>query len=253
MLMKIMNYRVTYNNGQPTIEQKVKKTFCGISYDGWQVTTTGKLQDAAQAFMDNINPKEFSYKHRIEPKFTIDGVTYYHFPDITNMPAMRYSTALTYIKESSMNCDREYLKGFVEAIYGYINNNTNTINIVEIVSRLRDLKERLEFAYVPDLVYKEASVLYFDESENPEDYDWEYNRRKIEKWKSLGDDFFLQTLAKGLAPSDAISQENSQTYMTILDMMDKKTTKDLFSSLSQTMSKEQLNNFSELRIRAEQQ
>lgn len=245
-----MNYRITYNNGEPTIERKVKKSILGIPYSGWEVSMTGRLQDAAQAFKDNLFPKKFDTKKHIEVAFVFEGVTYYHIPDMTHMSPMRYAVALTYMKESSMRCDRTHLEGFIKATYDNINTSTGSINLVNIVTLLKDLKERLEFAYVPDLVYKEASVVYFDETESPEDYDWEYNRKKIEKWKAAGADFFLQTLAKDLVLSDVISQENSATYMMTLEMMDKQSVKNLLDSLPANMSKEQSQNFSELRMRA---
>jgi len=64
------------------------------------------------------------------------------------------------------------------------------------------LSERLEFIYDTDLVYKLASVVYFDEKENPEDYDWTYNQKKIDKWKKDKsiNDFFLTMPIADLVP-----------------------------------------------------
>jgi cell shape-determining protein MreC len=56
-------------------------------------------------------------------------------------------------------------------------------DLFELMKLNNQLSERLEFIYDTDLVYKLASVVYFDEKENPEDYDWTYNQKKIDKWK----------------------------------------------------------------------
>jgi len=76
------------------------------------------------------------------------------------------------------------------------------IDLCVFIKTHQPLAERLEFIYDTDLVYKLASVVYFDEKENPEDYDWTYNQKKIDKWKKDKsiNDFFLTMPIADLVP-----------------------------------------------------
>ena len=102
-----------------------------------------------------------------------------------------------------MKCTRAYLTAHTKAINNILAKTPfKTTDLFELMKLNNQLSERLEFIYDTDLVYKLASVVYFDEKENPEDYDWTYNQKKIDKWKKDKsiNDFFLTMPIADLVP-----------------------------------------------------
>lgn len=157
----------------------------------------------------------------VEPAFTHDGVTYYHFPDQFRVPAGRQFQALTYYEELQMRVDKGYLEEFVKA-GKKIFSDPKKINIPDLVKMFTFLEERMKLMPMPDYIYRLASVIYFDETESPYDYDFVYNQKKIEKWKEAGDvlDFFLQTPLGDLIRSWGFADANSKMYFPILKKAD---------------------------------
>jgi hypothetical protein len=102
-----------------------------------------------------------------------------------------------------MKCTKGYLVKHTQAVKNLLAKPKFTTNdLFEIAKLNNQLSERLEFIYDTDIVYKLASVVYFDENENPEDYDWTYCIKKIEKWKKDKsiNDFFLSMPIAELIP-----------------------------------------------------
>lgn len=160
--------------------------------------------------------------------FTIAGTRYYRAEDHFNNPYKRALTAVAFYNEYRSRVSREYLTEHVTA-------NTKTISdlrksfqvsnakidlnkifslIVDIEKANIFLKERLDFIIEPDLLYKLASVIFFDESESPYDYDMAYNQQKINLWKKeMGTkDFFLQMPIIELVPYLKDSNIDFQSY-----------------------------------------
>jgi hypothetical protein len=85
-----------------------------------------------------------------------------------------------------------------------------------------NLKERLGLMPLSDSIYKMASVIFFDDSESPYSYDFEYNKSKIEEWKQSGEtlDFFLSRLSTELIPSLQPATGNAKTYFQVTEKID---------------------------------
>ncbi len=132
-------------------------------------------------------------KHPISFAFECGGIKYYQFDDPLNTPYKRGFTALTFYREMRMHCTLEFLTKHVAAIEKIISNPAS-IHIGKIAILTNQLKERLEFVFEPETAYKFASVVYFDESEDPTLYDFKQGQKKIAHWKKHASvhDFFLQ-------------------------------------------------------------
>ena len=76
------------------------------------------------------------------------------------------------------------------------------------------LKQRLELPKEPDLMYKLASVVFFDQHENPLVYEFKYGENKIKFWKknTTLTDFFLQKPLRELIPYLEYAGENLETF-----------------------------------------
>ena len=64
------------------------------------------------------------------------------------------------------------------------------------------LGERLTFPFEPEIGLKLASVVYFDDTENPYEYDAKYATEKINKWRAGAGvrDFFTREPLTELIP-----------------------------------------------------
>jgi hypothetical protein len=170
----------------------------------------------------NRNKIPFDTKHVVELAFTVGGVDYFSFVDTLNTPYERALSALIYYKEISMNCDHEFLEQHTQAIDKVM--NANPINIYQI-KQLNDLlKQRLALPKDPELLWKLASVIYFDKNESPYVYDFEYSKKKIVHWKqhSQTKDFFLQHQLTELIPYLKYAGESLDQYSMMTEEFKKK-------------------------------
>lgn len=139
-------------------------------------------------------------KHIIEPAFEIAGIQYFHFNDVFQIPYERGLMALAVYEETRMKCSREYLTKHVEITRELL--HSNKVDIFKINQLNEQLNERLTLILDTDLLYKLASIVYFDAKENPALYEADYCAKKIELWKKHKGtaDFFLQKPLLELIP-----------------------------------------------------
>lgn len=159
---------------------------------------------------------QFETKHVVEWAFKVNGVDYYCHADPLNGPYERALTALVFYKEMSMNIDHEFLQRHVEATHKLL--TSNPIDVFKI-KQLNDLLlQRIKLPKDPELLYKLASVVYFDGNESPVVYDFEYGKKKIEFWKQNASvkDFFLQKPLVKLMPFLQQYDENLDTFFQVV-------------------------------------
>lgn len=139
----------------------------------------------------------------IEFAFESGGTKYYKHTVEANIPFKRALKVISIYNELDMKCTKGYLQKHTQAVKNLLAKpKFTTSDLFEIAKLNNQLTERLEFIYDTDIVYKLASVVYFDANENPEDYDWTYCAKKIEKWKKDKsiNDFFLSMPISELVP-----------------------------------------------------
>lgn len=151
----------------------------------------------------------------IVPVFEVNGVTYYKVESEFNMNCERALKCITFYQEMQQRVDREYLLAHTKAMSDKKKKGQLTIQDITDIFQWNDqLAERLNWIMDSDLIYKLASVVYFDENEDPRVYDFDYNRKKIDIWKrnmSIGD-FFLSRPILELAPYLKDSGVNLEEY-----------------------------------------
>lgn len=173
--------------------------------------------------------------HRIEPAFTVGGIEYFQFPDILSMGFERALSALAFYEELRMRTTREYLDAHCMAVENILS-DPKKINVAQLAILNKNLQDRLKMVVEPQIVYKLASVLYFDNTENPYRYDYQYGVTKIERWKKEKSlkDFFLSTPIKDLIPGLSTYEENLESYSRVVEMLNDKTLTSILSTLSDT-------------------
>jgi hypothetical protein len=156
----------------------------------------------------------------IEYAFTVGGTDYYQHTDEMNMPYRRALKALTFYKELDMKCDRLYLESHIKAMENLFAGKKIGFEEMSKMKRLNDqLSERVSWVLVDDHVYKIASVRFFDRSENPNDYDFKYNEKKIALWKEHepAKDFFLREPILRLVPFLRSAPIDLESYSMVVD------------------------------------
>lgn len=192
--------------------------------------------------LEGIKPKEFfpDSKHIIIYAFTIGERHYFRFDDPLNMPYDRALKCLVYFKELDMNCDRPFLKAHTEAIDNlFKKSSVNIDDLVTIRNLNNQLKARLELPKEPDLMYKMAAVVFFDQSENPITYEFKYGENKIRAWKrnTTLTDFFLQKPLIELIPYLQNAGENLDMFSRMVERTTESQLDELLPNLSEEQKK----------------
>ena len=195
--------------------------------------------------------------HTIVPAFTIGGVEYFQFDDAFNLPYLRGLTTITYFREMQMNCDRELLLAHCDAkeniskkLLEAFNIQAGKMNLTKIFDLQKEsialdmqLKERVTMITDPDLIYKLASIVFFDKNESPYNYEHSYNLKKIEFWKKhkTMHDFFLSMPVQKLVPFLKTLPQDTLSSSMEMEAMEtvRKITKANWEILSSHLSPEQ--------------
>jgi hypothetical protein len=171
-------------------------------------------------FRKRFRSRLLDNKYKIIEGFQLGGTTYYMFDQAAEVPTGRMLAALAVYAELEMKVDKEYLELHTRAMEKLLS-DPKKINVMYIAQLNLNLKERLALMPLPDFVYKLASVIFFDETESPYSYSFEYNKKKIDEWKKSGDtlDFFLSRLSKELIPSLRPVTGSSRTFFQVAEQV----------------------------------
>lgn len=178
-----------------------------------------ELAEVWQAAWDR--KREQKEKYRIEYAFTCGGTKYYRYADIANLPYERGLMAINVYNELEMRCDKKFLVKYVDAVEKQL--HKQTIDIFTINKLNEILKQRLQMPTHVDLLYKLASVVFFDKTENPAVYEPAYAEKKIAKWRKdkKVTDFFSQMPLRELLPSSENVDIDLDTFTEIQAELDK--------------------------------
>lgn len=178
------------------------------------------LSRRLNVFKTRLKPYIVQDKYRVVPAFSIGGVDYWYFDNAMEVPTGRLLAASAIYDEMGMGCDDKYLQMHCDAM-DKILSNPKKIDLQSIMQLNINMKER-KTLLMPDFIYKLASVIFFDKTEPYFSYDFEYNEKKIVRWKAAGGtlDFFLNTPIKTLVPSLNLPERDAQTYLQVVKLID---------------------------------
>jgi hypothetical protein len=169
--------------------------------------------------IEGIDPKAYfpGLRHIIEYAFSIGKKHYFKFSDHLNIPYERALSCLVYYRELDCNIDRDFLKLHLTTINEIL--LSTRIDVFKIKSLNDQILTRLDLPKDPELMYKLASVVYFDQDESPEVYEWEYGKKKIAYWKenTTLKDFFLSRPLRQLIPYLDFADENLETFSRMIE------------------------------------
>jgi hypothetical protein len=151
---------------------------------------------------------------KIEPAFKSNGVQYYNFIKDTNIRTGRYMILQNFLQEVYFRMSLERLKLYIDKITNNLNGTLGVINIGNALELLTQMKHLSEMAFEPDTVYRLASVVYFDETEDLRTWDKTINDKKIKAWKENGTlDFFYGRPFQELTGLKGISETDLKHYL----------------------------------------
>ena len=169
---------------------------------------------------------------RINYSFTIGETDYYCFDDINSVPCLRGFQALSYYNELSMGCTREYLLTHNQALKDIV--NTQPINLTKLVTLVLQMDERLNFLLEPEIAYKLCSVVFFDDTENPNNYEYKHGAKKAQIFKDCPlNDFFLSVPIVKLIPYINSLGNDLQEYCQAVMRVNQKHLENISTMLSE--------------------
>ena len=176
--------------------------------------------------------------HQVVDAFKYKGVQYMELQDIVEIPCQRAFAIRDYFEELQMRCTREFLQAHVTAVNNILS-DTKSISVPQLAKLNMQLQERLDLIIDPEIVYKLASVYYFDKSENPYTYNYKYGLKKITAWKDGVDelDFFLLEPIRKLANLSVLLEADLLSYMTVVRKMTQAQLGNIFTHLSESDKK----------------
>lgn len=173
----------------------------------------GLIRDLVCVFKEKWSKDEETKSlYRIVPAFKSGGKQYYCYEDINNIPFERGLAALTIFNEIEMKCSIDFLKRYTKAIDELL--HERVIDVYKLNALNNVLMQRLNLSLDVDLMYKLASVVFFDKSENPTVYEQTYAEKKIERWKKdeTVTAFFLKKPIRDLMPFLKNAPQDLDTY-----------------------------------------
>jgi hypothetical protein len=205
----------------------MKKVSNGASLISRLLNGAGKNapeRDTHQLFTKHASSGE------MEVVFQSGGVAYYRFSNEQRIPAFRAMAARDVFQELEFKTSREMATAYIDAAVEQLNAG----ELAKAGALLTMFRERMDYITNIDLLYKLASVLYLDNSENPEDYDAVYNYEKIQRWKREKDveAFFLQTPIIEYLPFSDLQQIGLKRFTELQRSEDARQSQTLLRTLS---------------------
>lgn len=165
--------------------------------------------------------------------FSLNDRDYYNFDDFNSTPMDRAFNALAFFNELDMRCTREFLQAHCQAVDNMIN-DTKAIKLTEIVKLNMQLKERLDFLFEPEIAYKLCGVVFFDETENPNRYEYKKGLEKTKLFREIPiSDFFLSKPIGRYVPLTRLSINDLPEYFETVTKITKKQLDTIFTTLSE--------------------
>ena len=154
---------------------------------------------------------------QIEYAFTSGGVNYFKFVAEVNVPFQRAVAARDIFTEELWQINPDYLRGWNNGLINLLmdKKKKDEKKLYEIGILASRLKEQMEMSVSLLRQLKLATVVYFDEQENPLDYQYPYNKTKLEHWMKHNDveGFFLTLPEYAFLPSLTEYSTNFPTYL----------------------------------------
>lgn len=180
-----------------------------------------KRQNTKQKNQDNTRMTIYHPKIKglVEEAFKANGVQYYCFKQESEGRYKRYIVMQAFLQEYYLRIDLATLKANIQQLDKWLNppiskEGVGQLQLGRALELLDVMRQRAEIAFEPDTVYRLASCLYFDDTEDVSNYDKDHNEKKIASWKEANIvDFFFHRLFKELTGLTVSSRTDLANYL----------------------------------------
>ena len=149
-------------------------------------------------------------KKTVSPAFKVDGVQYYEFDNLSDCPAGRYLRIQQFMVELNLRIDKETLEELLAESLKAIDEG----HLARSIIIQTDILNRTKFIVETETAYRLASAVFFTLDEDLTTYDFDYNQKKIEKFKKERiATFFLSRPMRKLIPQINISGQDLEIYL----------------------------------------
>lgn len=175
---------------------------------------TRRLNQKPKVNTNTFNLYHPEFEGKIEEAFKVKGTTYYNFKKDTEIRSGRYMVIQNFLQEVFFRMDLERLKAYITRIISELDNSKGQVNVGNAIVFLHQMKSLTELAFEPDTIYRLASAVYFDETEDLRSWDGKHNELKITGWKEDGTlDFFYKKGFAELIGLKDISETDMRDYL----------------------------------------
>jgi len=178
------------------------------------VNETPKVKNGKPVYQ-GLAPKE--RWDQIEFAFRSGEKNYFRFSSEVNIPFQRAIAARDILTEELWQINPDQLKAWVKGLINVVTDDKKKGDkkIFEIGVLAHRLQEQIDMSFSLTRQLKLATVIYFDEHENPLDYQYPYNAEKMKHWMKHNDvqGFFLKLPEVLLMPSGQELAKNFPTYL----------------------------------------
>lgn len=173
-------------------------------------------------------------------EFTIDGERYYSYRSVLSLSVARGIAAQMYYAEAEMRITRELLEAALAALRKALDGN----KLTDASKIVIDLQDRLKWLFDPDTVYKLASVFFISENEDPTDFDYDFAKEKVAKFKKLKKkEFFSMIRLNEIMPNLNLLGEDLEIYMSGADAETRATMEFILPYLCRESTTRELANY----------
>jgi hypothetical protein len=181
-----------------------------------QVAEETPLQEqAGRIHYRGVAPKD--RWDQIEFAFTSGGVNYFKFVTEVNVPFQRAVAARDIFTEELWQINPDFLRGWNNGLINLLmdKKKKDDKKLYEVGVMASRLKEQMEMSVSLLRQLKLATVVYFDEQENPLAYQYPYTKAKLEHWMKSNDveGFFLNLPEYAYLPSLTEYSTNFPNYL----------------------------------------
>lgn len=177
-------------------------------------------------------------EHEIKLAFSHKGINYYQVVSGMDLPYERYMAAVDAIQVMEYRLDPQFIEFFFKQHEAFVNAG-DMANIARLTKNLYDRSKHITNV---QLLYNLASVWFFDETENPYSYNYDYAEEKIRRWRGdselLGK--LLQTPLKNYMPSFDMYNMTLESYFKAQDLEELTTLKYRLSLISKKSGNEEV-------------
>lgn len=152
------------------------------------------------------------YEKKIELAFELNGVEYFWFKDLADMPVQRYHKVSQFLAETDLRLTRADIQDYCQLISESLNKG----NITRASTLIADMEYRNQMFIETETFYRLYSCVFFTKDEDLKEYDFGLGDEKIAIFKKekIGS-FFLQEPCRRFLPQVDISAEDLEAFLKI--------------------------------------